>query len=213
MEWSFNELELEQIAQWPSVAKGILFTLLFTVLCLVGGYFFVIEPWALLRQTQQKSIVLTPILMQKKAMADSLPIYQQQAEQVVQQEKQLLQQVPTQRDTAKLLQDISTLAQRYNLKITSLQWEKEQATSQLNSPDNIHSGLSSTKLSLRMSFQGQYHQLGLFVAALSALSRIVLIDSLTLTRLSTLEDDMASLNMELLASTYTSPELEAEDSP
>ncbi|MGO1247017.1 MAG: type 4a pilus biogenesis protein PilO [Oceanisphaera sp.] len=219
MKWSLSELELKQVAHWPAAAKALLFVILVTALCLAGSYFFIAQQWALLRQAQQQNIALTPVVMQKKAMAESLPAYQQRAAQLVQQELRLLQRLPAQQYSAQVLHDISTLAQQHRLTITHVQWEKEQPLSQHHLPDQRQPSVVSTsskkagptKLLLRISTQGQYHQLGQFVAALSALPRIVLIDSLTLSRPQA-QASVAPLNMELLTSTYTYPVMEATDS-
>ncbi|MBO1518384.1 type 4a pilus biogenesis protein PilO [Oceanisphaera pacifica] len=220
MDGSFNELELNRVYQWPTAAKVVLLLMLLIILCFLGNYFFIAEQWALLRQAQQQNATLMPVMRQKKAMAENLPAYQQQAERIAQQEQQLLQQIPTQRDSANILREMSRLAQQHSLTITRVQWEKEQAISWLSSSNRVQSGLSSagskhvgpTKLSLRINAQGQYHQLGQFVAELSALPRIVLIDSLILSRDHT-QASVAPLNMELLTSTYTYSVMEVEDLP
>ncbi|MFD1008107.1 type IV pilus inner membrane component PilO [Oceanisphaera ostreae] len=209
MGWAFSELEIEQVDQWPVTAKIMLFIMLSAGLCLAGGYFMVADHWAQWQQGKLQEAELKGIFAQKSQMAASLPAYQQQIEQLQQQQHRLLDQLPSKRDAAKVLHDISELAERNGINLASVRWEKEQQL--------LLSGESAvkhfpTELSLRIKAQGQYHQLGQFIAHLSALPRIVIIDSLELSRPN---GDVLSpqLSMELLANTYTYPTEEVVTTP
>lgn len=210
MDWSFSELELDQVEQWPATAKIILFVLLSGTLCLAGGYFFVADHWAQWQQDKRQETELKRIFVQKSQMAASLPAYQQQIDQLLKQQNALLQQLPGKRGAAKVLHDISQLAERNDIKIASVRWEKEQPLQMTN--ETAATKLTPTKLSLRINTQGQYHQLGQFIAHLSALPRIVVIDSLELSRPNT-NVFSQQLSMELLANTYTYPVGEAVTTP
>lgn len=200
MSWSFHELEFEQVEQWPVVAKTVLFVLVAGVLSLVGGYLFLVDSWSQWQQSQQQEGELKRILMQKARMAANLPAYQHQTEQLHQQLQTLLKQLPSKRETAQLLNNISALAERNQLKLAGIQWQTEQQLT------------FATELPMRIQAQGTYHQLGHFIAQVSALPRIVIIDSVELA----LPDTLATsqwLNMELLAKTYVYQAEEVSTAP
>lgn len=189
MSRTWHELELEHVEQWPATAKVTLFALLSGVLCLAGGYFFLADSWNQWQLSQQQELELKRSFTQKAQMAASLPAYQHQVEQLQQQLHTVLQQLPNQRDAARVLNDISDLAERNNLSLGGFQWEAEQELA------------FATELPIRIRVQGRYHQLGHFIAQVSALPRIVIIDSVELTRPDT-HPPPQWLNMELLAKTY-----------
>lgn len=200
MSWSFHELEFEQVEQWPAGAKTVLFVLVAGVLSLVGGYLFLVDSWSQWQQSQQQEGELKRILMQKARMAANLPAYQHQTEQLHQQLQTLLKQLPSKRETAQLLNNISALAERNQLKLAGIQWQTEQQLT------------FATELPMRIQAQGTYHQLGHFIAQVSALPRIVIIDSVELA----LPDTLATsqwLNMELLAKTYVYQAEEVSTAP
>ncbi|GGB50929.1 pilus biosynthesis protein PilO [Oceanisphaera marina] len=189
MSWSFHELEFEQVEQWPAAAKSILFVLVSGILCLAGGYVFLVDDWSRWQQSQQQEGELKRTLMQKARMAANLPAYHYQTEQLHQQLQTLLTHLPSKRETARILNDISALAERNQLKLAGFQWQTEQPLA------------FATELPMRIQAQGTYHQLGHFIAQLSALPDIVIIDSVELALPDTLATSQG-LNMELLAKTY-----------
>ncbi|WP_417614140.1 type 4a pilus biogenesis protein PilO [Oceanisphaera sp.] len=200
MNWSLHELDLELVEQWPATARIMLFVLLSGVLCLAGGYVFLADHWTQWQQSRQQEIELKRIFIQKSQMAASLPAYQHQVEQLQEQLQTGLQQLPSQRDAARVLKDLSELAERNGLSLGGFQWEAEQ---QLD---------LATELPLRIKARGQYHQLGHFIAQVSALPRIVIIDGIELTRPDT-PISAEGLHMTLLAKTYAYRAGEASTTP
>lgn len=200
MSWSFHELEFEQVEQWPVAAKTMLFALVAGIVCLVGGYLFLADDWARWQQSQQQEEELKRILMQKARMAANLPGEQHHTEQLHQQLQTLLTQLPSKRETARILNDISVLAEHNQLKLAGFQWQAEQQLA------------FASELPMRIQVQGSYHQLGHFIAQISALPRMVIIDSVELALPDTL---VASpwLNMELLAKTYVYQAEEVSTAP
>lgn len=200
MDWSWSELELEHIEQWPVTAKVMLFAMLSGMLCLASGYFMIAEHWSQWQQAQQQEGELQRVFIQKSQIAASLPAYQQQTAQQQVQLDALLQRLPIERNTAKMLHDVSKLAGRNGIKIDSLQWENARQR-ELSSEDQQR-GVLSTELPLRLKAQGQYHQLGQFIAELSALPRIITIDTLEVA-LPSVDAPTQQLTIDLLAKTYT----------
>ena len=170
MSWSFQELELEHIALWPAGAKLLLLALVLGLLCLTGGYFFIGEHWMQWQQGRQQEAELKLTFNHKTQLAASLPSYQQQ---VGLQQLQLaiaLEQLPNQRQAAQLLGDLSRMAEFNGLNLTGFKWLAERPLVQ------------ATELPLQLTLEGDYHQLGQFMAHMLELPRLVIIDGLELRR-------------------------------
>lgn len=195
MSWSLHELELEHIEQWPTTAKALLLVLLSAILCMVGGYFFISDTWGEWQKSQQQEQDLTRIFTQKAHLAASLPAYQQQNIQLQQQLNDIQQQLPSQRDTPQVLHSLSRMAQRSAVELKGVEWQAER-------PLDV-----ATALPLLLQVEGNYHQLGHFVAQVSALSRIIVIEHLEITRSKHRQD---LLSMQLLANTYIHQQSEVE---
>ncbi|ART81962.1 hypothetical protein CBP31_04395 [Oceanisphaera profunda] len=211
MSWTLHELELEQVALWPSSAKWLLLGLVSALLCLSGGYFYLNEHWVQWQQALQQEAELKRTFHHKAQLAASLPAYQQQLLELEQQVASAMQQLPNQRQAATLLKDLSTLAKTHGLVLSGFQWQAERPLA------------LATELPLQLHLQGDYHQLGQFAAEVSALPRVVVIDSLEIRR-ATIKPAVADsgvefnpaherLNMSVLATAYVYANREEGGSP
>ena len=170
MSWRLQELELSQVALWPRSAQLLLLGFVCGLVCIAGGYFFLSQPWAQWQDARHQAQTLKLDFEHKAQLAAALPAYQQQALKQKQQLAALAQQLPSQRQAAPLLDDLTALASRNGLSVSGFQWQTERAQDQL------------TELPLLLNLRGDYHQLGLFVAQVAALPRIVVIERLEIRR-------------------------------
>lgn len=208
MSWSLQELELAEVAIWPAAAKWLLLIVAALMLGLSGSYFFIAEPWRLWQQAKQQEVALVRTLIHKQQLAASLPVYQQQQAQLDQQLALVNLQLPEQRQAANLLKELSVLAQRNKLRLVSFQWQAERIFDPV------------IQLPLQLNVQGSYHQLGEFVAQISALSRLVVIENLEIhlpPAISSQESADAQtdmlLNVNLLAVAFVYPSVKVESMP
>lgn len=194
MSWRIQELELEQIALWPRSAKLLLFACSVALLAIVGSYFFIAEHWRLWQQGRAEEVQLKRTFEHKAGLAARWPTYQQQLTGHEQALAIMQQQIPEQRDTAPLLSMFSALAQDNGLRLTDFQWQAERPRAQ------------ARELPLQLTLEGGYHQLGLFVAQVSALPRLVVIDNFMLTRANAHSNSQSPLSSQPVA--YLPPALE-----
>ncbi|NHH99906.1 MULTISPECIES: type 4a pilus biogenesis protein PilO [Oceanimonas] len=193
MNWQeLNELDFENIGQWPRSAKVLTVVVISVLLMVLIGYFFIRDSLALLERTQAQETGLKTTFEQKAAQAALLPSYEAQLLMLGKQLEDELRKLPSNLEIAGLLDDISYIATDNGLRIERINWEAEQP------------GEFSTELPMRIIVRGNYHQLGRFVADVAGLPRIVILDSFSLVRL---EDEQLSMSM--LAKTYKYNEREA----
>lgn len=182
-----NELDFNDIARWPRVAK-LVFCLLCCALLGAGIYYYVIaNSLAALRQEAGKEVELKGQFESKAMLASNLEAYKQQMVQLEQLVDTQLKQLPNTHEVAGLLDDISFIATDNGLQLNRINWE----------PEVRHE--FSTELPMRIEVAGSYHELGKFTAAMAALPRIVILESFTLNQNKD-QDDM--IGMSMLAKTY-----------
>ena len=182
-----NELDLNSIASWPKLAKGI-FILFFCAL--LGGaiyYYVIAHSLTLLTQETNKEAELKAQFESKAMLAANLGAYKAQMVQLEQLVDAQLKQLPNTHEVAGLLDDISFIATDNGLKLNRINWE----------PEIKHE--FSTELPMRIEVVGTYHEIGKFTADMAALPRIVILESFTLGQ-SKEPDEM--IGMSMLAKTY-----------
>ncbi len=182
-----NELDLNSIASWPKLAKGI-FILFFCAL--LGGtiyYYVIANSLTLLTQETNKEAELKGQFESKAMLAANLGAYKAQMVQLEQLVDAQLKQLPNTHEVAGLLDDISFIATDNGLKLNRINWE----------PEIKHE--FSTELPMRIEVVGTYNQIGKFTADMAALPRIVILESFNLGQ-SKGEDELIAMSM--LAKTY-----------
>lgn len=193
MNWQqVNELDFDNIGQWPRAAKVIAIMLVCALLAGAVGYFFVRDSLARLDRTRAQEQQLRAAFEEKARQAAGLPAYQEQLAALQKQLETQLRKLPNSLEIAGLLDDISFIATDNGLHLERINWEPEKQ------------GEFSTELPMRIVVSGDYHQLGHFVADVAALPRIVIIDSFSLSR-----SGGGRLNMSMLAKTYKYNKAEA----
>ncbi|OIN12284.1 type 4a pilus biogenesis protein PilO [Oceanisphaera psychrotolerans] len=186
MNWQqLNELDFENIGQWPRAAKAIAIALVCATLAGAVVYFLITDSLARLDQSKAQEAQLKNTFEEKARQAGGLPGSKLQLSELQAELNAQLRKLPNTLEIAGLLDDISFMATDNGLRLERINWEAEK-------PSEF-----STELPMRIIVSGDYHQLGNFVADVAALPRIVIIDNFSLSRAG---DNQ--LNMSMLAKTY-----------
>ncbi|GAA3712071.1 PilO family type IV pilus biogenesis protein TapO [Oceanisphaera sediminis] len=194
MNWQqLNELDFENIGQWPRLAKIIAIALACALLAGAVGYFLITDSLARLDRSKAQEQKLKLTFEEKAQQAGGLPGSRLQLEELQAELNAQLRKLPNTLEIAGLLDDISFMATDNGLRLERINWEAEK-------PSEF-----STELPMRIIVSGDYHQLGHFVADVAALPRIVIIDSFNLSRAGA-----DQLSMSMLAKTYKYNEQEAK---
>mgnify|MGYP000679795324 FL=1 len=155
-----NELDINDIASWPSLAKGILIAFICALIGGAGYYALISDSIKKLEQTRQQEVELKNQFEIKSAQASSLNAYRQQMVQLEDMLKNQLKQLPDKTEVAGLLDDISYIATNNGLKLLRINWEPEVKKD------------FYTELPMRIDISGKYDQLGQFSADIAALPQI-----------------------------------------
>ncbi|EKE77089.1 type 4a pilus biogenesis protein PilO [Gallaecimonas xiamenensis] len=180
-----NELDLSEIGSWPKPAKAIFIGF---VCIVVAAIFYYVEISSNLDQLfaeQKKEEELKHTFEGKQRMAANLEAYRSQMLQLEATFSQFLKQLPTEDETAGLLDDINFVGTASGLDFRVIQWQAPQEKE------------FYIELPIDIEVIGDYHQLGTFVSDVAALPRIV-----TLHNFDIKAADNNKLIMKLQAKTY-----------
>ncbi len=158
-----NELDLNNIGNWPGPAKAFIIFLLCIGLG-VGWYYFNTEEQLLnLETAEKKEQTLRMEFERKQAKAVNLENYKKQLEEMKQSFGAMLRQLPNKTEVADLLVDVSQTGLAAGL-------EFELFAPQDEVPREFYA-----ELPIQLRVFGNYHELGDFISGLAALPRIVTI--------------------------------------
>ncbi|GHA05737.1 type 4a pilus biogenesis protein PilO [Oceanisphaera arctica] len=188
-----NELDFDNVGQWPRPVKAIAIALICVLLAGAVGYFFITDSLTRLDSSKVQQEQLKTTFEEKARHAGGLPGSKLQLAELQAELNAQLRKLPNTLEIAGLLDDISFMATDTGLRLERINWEAER-------PSEF-----STELPMRIIVSGDYHQLGHFVADVAALPRIVIIDNFSLS-----QAGGAQLNMSMLAKTYKYNEQEAK---
>lgn len=183
-----NELDINDIASWPVLAKSILIAFVCALIGGAGYYMLIADSIKQLDQTKRQEIELKSQFEVRASQASSLTAYREQMIQLEEMLKNQLKQLPNKNEVAGLLDDISYIATNNGLKLLRINWEPEIKKE------------FYTELPMRIDLSGQYNQLGQFSADIAALPRIVLLGSFTVNKEA--KDGAGNLIMSVQAKTY-----------
>ncbi|KTC65780.1 Tfp pilus assembly protein PilO [Legionella adelaidensis] len=156
-----NELTLENMGQWPLLAKVGL--IIFINLVIIGlGYWFLIkgnfETYDTLKAQEQ---TLRMEFETKQRQAASLIPYKLQLQEMAEKFGNMLRQLPTQNEMPGLLEDISKTGVASGL------------TFQLFAPMPEVEHDFYVELPIKIAVLGNYHQIAVFISRVVEMSRIV----------------------------------------
>jgi type IV pilus assembly protein PilO len=163
-----NQISLENISEWPDIAKWMS-CLLLTILVIGLGYFFLISPSLdTLKLLSQEEITLRQSFEQKQQLAVNLPIYREQLTEMKKKFSGMLKELPQQNEMPALLEEISKTGVESGL------------TFVLFAPQNEIKHDFYIELPIQIEVVGSYHQLALFLSRVASMNRIVTLHNFTI---------------------------------
>ncbi|EEZ01024.1 type IV pilus biogenesis protein PilO [Vibrio sp. RC586] len=184
---SFQELELDEITEWPLLPQ-LMVILLLMLLTQGAGYWFYLMPKqddiAVLKQ-EEETVKATLRIKANKVAA--LPQIQAQLDELKERYDFLLRQLPVQKELASMLASVNQLGLDNSLTFTRIDWGERESQEFLY------------RLPLNIELTGNYHDIGDFSEAIAKLPRIINFDDVDWQRVS---QESSTLHFRVRAYTY-----------
>ena len=190
----FDNLELENIGQWPKAAKIIL-AIFLAVIVLVAGYMmFISDRLILLDNAVNEEQTLKEAYRSKYHVAANLELFKQQMADAEALFANQLKSLPESHETPGLLDDITFVGTTSGLEFVTLNWQPEVTR-------EIY-----IELPIDIEVIGHYHEFGEFVSKIAGLPRIVTLHDFDISKI----NNSNKLRLKLQAKTYRYRETKAE---
>ena len=181
-----NELDLNNIANWPLPARLAVIAMVFAGVLGLGYWLDIKDQRISLEKAENKETELRQTFENKAKKAANLAAYEQQLEEMKASFGAMLRQLPNKTEVAELLVDISQTGLASGL-------EFELFKPQSEVPKEFYAELP---ISIRV--KGDYHEFGNFISGVAALPRIVTVHDIEMAP----GKDGGELTMDMLAKTY-----------
>ncbi len=188
----FNDLDFENVGDWPGIVKGFFAFLVFAVV--IGGVYFVdIKNQINSLETEvarEDNLKSEFELKQRKAV--NLESYRNQMTEMCDTFRHMLRQLPTSTEIPGLIDDISQSEAYSGLEFQETKYLEEQKSK------------FYTEKPISIQVLGNYHQLGMFVSRVASLPRIVTLHDYTisLSEKAKKGDKNNRLSLQITAKTY-----------
>ena len=158
-----RNLDRNNVGGWPKSIKIFFAILIIAVILFLGWWFKISEQQDELKRVQAKEVTLKADFSKKQAQVVNLEAYEKQLEDMKEELRQLIGQLPGKTEMPKLILAISQAALSAGI------------TNELFQPGpEVMKGFYAEKpIQLRMS--GTYHQFGAFISAVASLPRVVIL--------------------------------------
>ncbi|UMM03364.1 type 4a pilus biogenesis protein PilO [Vibrio campbellii] len=184
---NWQDLEMDEIAEWPLVPQ-LVAILLMVVLIQGFGYWFYLKPEeARLNTLTQEEQTLKVALRIKANKVAALPQLQSQLDELTTRYELLLQQLPAQKELATMLASVNELGIDNKLTFTRIDWGDKESEHFLY------------RLPLNIELTGDFHDIGRFSQAIATLPRIITFQDVTWQRVS---QESETLHFRVRANTY-----------
>ena len=157
----FDDLELENIAQWPMAAKVLLTVFLGIVVVFVGYFLLISDKVKHLELVAAEEVTLKQQYQTKYHIAANLELFKQQMLEAEDVFANQLRSLPDSHEIPGLLDDITFIGTTSGLDFVKLNWQPEIVK-------EIY-----IELPIDIEVIGSYHQFGNFVSEIAGLPRIV----------------------------------------
>jgi type IV pilus assembly protein PilO len=181
-----NELDLNNIANWPLPARMAVIALIFAAVLGLGYWLDIKDQRISLQKSENKELELRQTFETKAKKAANLAAYEQQLEEMKASFGAMLRQLPNKTEVAELLVDISQTGLASGLEFELFKPESEV-------PKEFYAELPIT-----IRVKGNYHEFGNFVSGVAALPRIVTVHDINIVP----NKEGGELHMDMLAKTY-----------
>ena len=180
-----NNLDFNNIGNWPAAARAVLIVLVMIVVLFLGYWFGVKDQIATLEAAERREAELKTTFEGKARKAANLAAYEQQLDEMKESFGAMLRQLPNRTEVADLLVDISQTGLASGL-------EFELFRPQGENPRDFYA-----ELPISIKVKGTFHEFGNFVSGLAALPRIVTVHDINIA-----PQQGGDLTMDLTAKTY-----------
>ena len=153
---------------WPVSLKMLLIVVGAGAILFAGYYYIIKDQIEELERFERKELSLKKTYLDKKELAINLPAYRAQMVEIKEKFGFLLQQLPNKTEVPELLIDITQAGLGEGLKFN------------LFDPGGRRVRDFYAELPIKINVSGSFHQFGMFISEVAALSRIVTVNNLTI---------------------------------
>lgn len=189
MNLDLGDLDLANVANWPTAARAIVILFLMVGVIFLGYWFHTKDQLIDLENLAQKEKDLKILFERKAKKAANLEAYQQQLADMRESFGAMLRQLPNKTEVADLLVDVSQTGLASGLEFELFQPQGER-------PQEFYA-----ELPINVRVIGNYHELGDFVSGVASLPRIVTLHNVSIANRAKQSED-SLLVMDLIAKTY-----------
>jgi len=191
----FENLELENIGQWPPAAKLVLSIFLAVMVMFLGYMTLVSSKIEQLDRVAAEEKTLKESYTTKYHVAANLELFRAQMVEAEEVFATQLRSLPNSHETPGLLDDITFIGTTSGLEFVKLEWQPEIGK-------EIY-----IELPIDIEVNGSYHSFGNFVSKIAGLPRIVTLHNF---KIDIIEVSNDLLNLKLEAKTYRYQEQEVK---
>ncbi|MCF2858876.1 type 4a pilus biogenesis protein PilO [Pseudoalteromonas sp. SMS1] len=160
-EIDWNEIELDNIGEWPLPVKALCCAMVVLIMLIVGYTMLVSSSIDRYEGAVRKEQELRKSYRIKYGRSNNLELYRQQMLDMEDQFSQLLRKLPTSNETPGLLDDLTYVGTSSGLTFLKIGWLPEVKKE------------FYTELPINLEVVGSYHEFGEFVSKVAQLPRIV----------------------------------------
>lgn len=183
----FDDLELDNIGQWPAAAKLILAIFLAVMVAFLGYMGLISDQMKQLDRVSAEEVTLKESYRSKYHVAANLELFRAQMIEAEDTFANQLRSLPNSHEIPGLLDDITFVGTTSGLDFVKLEWQPEISK-------EIY-----IELPIDIEVVGPYHSFGQFVSKIAGLPRIVTVHDF---KISIPQGDSDSLSLKLQAKTY-----------
>jgi len=183
----FNDLELDNIGEWPVLPKIVLAIFIGVVVLALGYIGLISDKTDTLKRVQAEELELREQYRAKYHVAANLELFQAQMKEAETLFANQLKSLPESHETPGLLDDITFVGTTSGLNFAKLNWQPEVTK-------KIY-----IELPIDIEVQGNYHEFGNFVSKIAGLPRIVTLHDFDINLVPSSE---GNLTLKLQAKTY-----------
>ncbi|ELL4668516.1 type 4a pilus biogenesis protein PilO [Vibrio fluvialis] len=184
---NLQELELDEIAEWPLLPQLAVLLLLVLALQGAGYWLYMLPKQDALEGLKQQEQTLKSTIRIKASKVATLPKLKTQLDELAERYDFLLRQLPVQKELASMLASVNELGLENTLTFTRIDWGEKQNQEFLY------------RLPLNIELTGNYHNIGDFSEAIAHLPRIINFDDVDWQRVS---QESSTLHFRVRAYTY-----------
>ncbi|EKO3539556.1 type 4a pilus biogenesis protein PilO [Vibrio fluvialis] len=184
---NLQELELDEIAEWPLLPQLAVLLLLVLALQGAGYWLYMLPKQDALEGLKQQEQTLKSTIRIKASKVATLPKLKTQLDELAERYDFLLRQLPVQKELASMLASVNELGLENTLTFTRIDWGERQNQEFLY------------RLPLNIELTGNYHNIGDFSEAIARLPRIINFDDVDWQRVS---QESSTLHFRVRAYTY-----------